>query len=969
MLKRSALTSVTAFVLLMWAGPAFACDWRWFAEPSSMDVQAHPIASIGRTDPSAVAASLTLANPKASRPQTKTVRSVLTRNPDTAILFEPGFTTPQDPCVAPVCSEVTVRVAKGGGHRTLYARAEWPLPNYYVHIWGIGPDRRVVGRAEVANSFNKETGNERTIPVSEFHVADPVPGTWRIQTRAVFGYRIPVRTTVTLAAGGPVRYDRLDVMRLADKYLTQRLDVNIVFAGRSWSKEEVAAFRDRMPTEYRTGVLAKQGSDCTGEDDRIANAVLNWRVCHFSGTESPDADGYRPYFEPIKFTYDYNFLQADDTWTKDLYAMAESVTVPDAPFDLPDSANYLALYDAHQGKVTRGEKQVINPTVSDKIDAFAVEDWIFASRLKDRYRRSFRDIETGKVRGGRFITPDPSAYFDPFYTAKGRKNLERMPHGPATSVTFFVLDTYTPDYAGAYFRTSAYHHWDVSMHMIDPDTQTQNGPDWARVWGGRYRFFFHDLGAGPNQYEAIDFFLGAVPGSASKPFGDPPIWDYENDPFWQGKLVERTARSAVTMLLYRLTPSYLYRPLPADVYFLASNNWSDCYSRPECSPEGISHTQLEKIYRPSYVEKNLSSALPGATFTTERSDPKLETYRYLQCAKERALVNRPEDGPPGVGNGTVVLVPDPTCTGPGDPMQQWLELAKARGDDLLGIGVNDAGASGFVVRRLVEENRNKVAPLRPGQLTLTNISVVWPGVTTWYLPAIVGGVALPTPNGEIWGILNNTNERAKTYKATDCGKSQPFAPGCNNIPPAVDPGRGFSYTVQHEASHFLGLLHPHDSLTVDRDSTGRWRYYGTSYRHYGDHSMAPTTYAGSFAPYSVLDQDIIQRGHTAEYLRMTQDLLADAYLLDGMKGLAGPSSSTKRKVREAGRWREMASRLFGCGDYLKAERAMRNAFLAAQGVYGPVVKARPLEPGEKVLFKVNPQRSYSAEGKVNKGCS
>ena len=133
--------------------------------------------------------------------------------------------------------------------------------------------------------------------------------------------------------------------------------------------------------------------------------------------------------------------------------------------------------------------------------------------------------------------------------------------------------------------------------------------------------------------------------------------------------------------------------------------------------------------------------------------------------------------------------------------------------------------------------------------------------------------------------------------------------------------------------------------------------------------MAPTTYAGAFAPYSVLDQDIIQRGHTAEYLRMMQDLLADAYLQDGMKGRSSPSSLTRKKVEQAAKWRDLGSRLFACGDYLKAERAMRNAFLSAQGVFGPIVKARPLKPGEKVLFKVDPQRSYAANGSVRSGCS
>lgn len=36
---------------------------------------------------------------------------------------------------------------------------------------------------------------------------------------------------------------------------------------------------------------------------------------------------------------------------------------------------------------------------------------------------------------------------------------------------------------------------------------------------------------------------------------------------------------------------------------------------------------------------------------------------------------------------------------------------------------------------------------------MTNISVVFPGVQTWALAAIVGGIAAGTPNNEGWGIL------------------------------------------------------------------------------------------------------------------------------------------------------------------------------------------------------------------------
>ena len=312
--RRTASISVIGLVLLTWAAPAIACDFRQFQPSQAVDAKAHAIGPVAATVPAARIGSASFAIPQPGHPQQKRMSSLLTRNPDTPLLFEPGFTTPADPCAPPVCSEVTVNVPKARGARTLYARAQWPMPNYYVHIWGISPEPgpdRIVGQAEVAQSFNKETGNERTIPVSEFHVANPAPGAWRIQTRAVFGVRIPVTTTVSLAAGNPVAYPRIDVRALADRYLTQKVAINIVFAGRDWSKEQIEEFRSRMPTEYRTGVLTKQASDCAGENDHGSNLVLNWKVCHFSGTQSPNAEGARPYFEPIKFNYDYHFLQAD----------------------------------------------------------------------------------------------------------------------------------------------------------------------------------------------------------------------------------------------------------------------------------------------------------------------------------------------------------------------------------------------------------------------------------------------------------------------------------------------------------------------------------------------------------------------------------------------------------------------------------------------------------------------------------
>ena len=59
-----------------------------------------------------------------------------------------------------------------------------------------------------------------------------------------------------------------------------------------------------------------------------------------------------------------------------------------------------------------------------------------------------------------------------------------------------------------------------------------------------------------------------------------------------------------------------------------------------------------------------------------------------------------------------------------------------------------------------------------------------------------------------------------TITAIDCAHSSPVAPGCNGIPDTFRHDYGLTYTMEHEAAHFLGVNHPHDgAVTVERDVT------------------------------------------------------------------------------------------------------------------------------------------------------
>ena len=968
---------VVAVALAASSAPAFAHDWR----SEGRNRKNAPIGPLQQALAGGVVAQATFGSVSAGHPRAVPFRGTLTNLPTDP---SAGFPSPTAACGPPSCAELRVDVPDGA--KTLYGTIGWDQPSYYLELFAIAPDGHIFGQTadEANHSYNKEVGNDRTIPRAQFTIASPKAGKWIIRALSVFSNNTKFDGVVAASADPPLQFKRLGVRQLADQFGTQRLRMNVVSVGRTLTPSQIAGLRDQLPDQYRPSVLQKAFPDCSSDDNVVecqGGTLLNWVQPHFSGTKDPvpgdKADGNVPYFEAIHFRYDYRFYSASERWTRDLFSYMRSITKRDQPFALYElgtrpyrgQGQFLSQYNLERGALFRGaDAQVPNPAITgDKIDPWLVEDWIFKHRFDRKYASAFRDLESGKTRDGRFINPDPGAVYDPFYTSSGKKDLTRMPQGPATSLTFFVMDTFTSKLARQYFRPNAYHAFDLSSRFIDPDSKAPAGPDYARMWGGRYRFFFLDIGAMPNKYEALDGFTEESPtDSATPPLGDPPVWEMFNNPVWSGEatFIEKVARDVRMMTFLRLTASYLYRPIPADVYFIANNNWSDYYSRP--APEGgggIAYTDLTKVYDVKYVEGNLASAIPGATFETERSDKRLKTFRYLGCSTVRA-----GSSSTAVPGAPTVMIPVPTCA-KDDPFQHALEDAKARGDDVAGTGAPLA-VSASVLRKFVEEHRNEIAPLRPNQLTVTNISVVFPLFYNWDIPLLVGGVAFATPNQEAWGVLQNINDRNKAARATDCTKS-PIAPEClgQALPPNRNPGRGFSYTIEHESSHFLGLLHPHDTNPVQKNSAGQWEYYSQIYVSMGDFSQAPTTYAGSFAPYSVLDQDIIQRGHTAEYMRMSQDNIADAYLRDGVAGRTSPSDATVKRRAEMERWRTLGSRLFACGDYLHSEHAMRNAFLASQGVFGPIVAPRQLRAGERVLFEVKPQAVYGPAGGGLPGCA
>ncbi|HEX8305649.1 MAG TPA: CARDB domain-containing protein [Jatrophihabitans sp.] len=832
-----------------------------------------------------------------------------------------------------------------------------------------------------------------------------------------------------------------------EKQLVQDYPLNIVFVGRTPSAAEVADLKSRIPTHYRPPVSNKSANAC--ELSQVGAGLLNWNKCK---SASDDA----PYFLGVTYRYQVNVLVASEAYTKSLFQVAKNNTAQAQDYRSgkargQNQAKYDAAFGNYRMLAKGGDVayKVTAPTKTDLIDGYAIEDWIFNSRLDATNSCAFKNAETGACVAASVVNPDPSAYHDPFYDKNGL-NLDRMPQGLNNGSSYFFLDTFTPSYAKNYFRPNAYHTYGTdrvingtiipkpieqggSWRITDPDTKAWDGVDFARTWGGRYRFHFVDLGAAPNDYEDASWANYGVGMSSDYPHGDPPVWQYTADPLWTQsgescltagpgvpgvgdlpwrndtpcRMMPRLARDVAYGLFFRSTSGYLYRPIPrGDVNWLAVSNWTDFYSRPQWVNGQLTNgggvygtwwTNSDLLYKIDSVNATthddtlrwLSSATPYARWVGRKDeviplyDPtnNQPTGQHLNVAPKYEDLPAPSHHVKVTATGTD-LVPEPLYNGEHvhthygvnlTEVSNTLEKAKATGadatHDVTGTGTYDDAVNGSVVRDYIDSHPHGIADHVEGINTIPSINMTWEKAYTWSLPAIVGGIAFYTEDGEAWGVLNNVNDRIKAklshYPAVQPGD----APGSkrsltDQALPTQDPGGGMSYTVEHEAAHNLGLSHPHDgSYGVDKcpagdPKAGQWECYWSGLGWMYDISAAPTTYAMSYRPYEVEDQDNLQRGHVAEYLIGAQAALTDRLSKEAKAGGSTPSAAWAADYDRMKQWRSQAGELFRKGDYLHAEYAARNASLAARGFpQTPANTSDPklVEAGQVFYFNVHPQ--------------
>ena len=939
-------------------------------------------------------------------------------------------------CTAATCDSHTVTLNIPAGYWDTHRGSvgfsiEWDLPTDDFDLYVHDADGRRIGSSAAGGTTSE------SVDLGQLE-----PGDYTVQVVPYLTAGASYDGSATLEATEiPAGMKYPESRKAVEDELVVDYPLNIVFVGRTPSAAEVAELKRWVPEKYRPTVANK--SEFSGELTQTGAGLLNWNKDHRS---------IDPYFLGITYNYEVNVLTASEEYTKALFQVAEDHTAQAQSYHggAARTANQVK-YDAAFGKyrvLAKGgdpSYAVTDPSTTDLVDAYAVEDWIFESRFDAKWDCAFTNVESGACTDPSVIQPDRSAYHDPYYDRDGL-NLDRMPQGLNKGSSFFFLDTFTPDYAKDYFRPNAYHTWGtdkivdgrVEPRITDPDTGDWDGIDYARTWGGRYRFHFVDLGAAPNDYESATWAGKNLGMSSDYPHGDPPVWQYDADPLWQQdgdtcktegtqvagmdlpynndtpcRMMPRLGRDVAYGLFFRSTAGYLYRPIPrGDVYWLAVSNWTDFYSRPQWVEGQLTNapwygtwwTDPDKLYKIGDVADGtqqddtlrwLSSATPYARWVGRKNeviplyDPtnNQPTGEVLDTAPKTADLPAPEHHVHSTATG-VDIAPEPLYGGEHEhatygetkvdltAVSNALEKAKASG--LTGLGYDDS-VNHEMFRDFIDANRPGIADHVEGVNTIPSINMVFEKAYTWALPAIVGGIAVGTADGEAWGVMNNVNDRFKSSDASYPGVQPGDEPGSKRSMtdaslPTQDSGGGFSYTIEHEAAHNLGLSHPHDgSYGVDRcpeghAQAGEWECYWSGLGWMYDVSAAPTTYAMSYRPYEVEDQDNLQRGHVAEYLIGAQDALTERLAEEAAAGRTTPSASWEADFARMKQWRSQAGELFRDGDYLHAEYAARNAALAARGI--PQTKANTSDPklveaGQVFYFNVHPQGGTVNEKKAN----
>lgn len=618
----------------------------------------------------------------------------------------------------------------------------------------------------------------------------------------------------------------------------------------------------QVPNFQQPGVLIPRGKSNNPDNADFpfgADTLVNHGRAYYDNT--------KPFLVPYEYRWKPQVVYAPDAFTTGLFgAMAQNSSTGE--YSDSRARTYLEKYNADRG-IYRGAGNLVTPNAPVRfVDGEATESWIAANS-------SAMLGWTSGPKGGKRANPGTPGY------------------------TVYILNTWDSPQALAALRPQHEYHV-FKIDRTDPDTGLFAGIDWARVWGGNYRFMMVDAGAAPNPYESESWAnrRRSVLGSAAY---DPPLWEYRSNaprPVTAVQLADgwtqavtpgqnwdknqlgldlgRTVQDAVS---YRFEHSFLYEPWPSTgQYYMSNNVWHDKFA------EVPWPSDLTKLFNQQAVLSGLATLVPYFSFTGDTK------YEYLNQGGADF-----------------------------DADQAMLQQAKQNGDDVAGapfLSMKTLTGMDYLDARASRFERGGAC-----YTTIPTINVVAEKHYAWALP-IAAGIAT-NRDGVPWGVMNSVND---VFKYSGADKDTMLMA----VHPPTATG-SFTYTAIHEASHFLGLAHPHDTIGATRNADGSPHYWD-GFTWTFDSTKAPTTYAHDELTYGVLDQENIARGHSAYYLKWTNEALGDAGTAFSQKGLTtvGQLSGADQKLRKSAiSSMDTARQRFAGFDFIGAAFAAQKAWRAA----------------------------------------
>jgi hypothetical protein len=708
---------------------------------------------------------------------------------------------------------------------------------------------------------NTSSGYERLT------IVDPEPGQYSVQVRAT---NVAVGATYTGRATMAAPTDGTESVRWswdpAKPQASVEVPLRVVLVGFTPGEIDEAQLLADIPEYQQPGVLIPRGRGSNGDTGLLfgADTLVNHGRYYYTGEN-------RPFLVPYEYRWKPQVVHAPEAFANGLMqAMAANSALESASGQPPLSSaqrSFLDRYNAERGVYRGLDKQVAAGAPVRYVNGEKVEDWVAANA------EAMLGFPVGP-KGGKKIDP-----------------------GAARGYTVFILNTWDSKAALDHLKPQREYHY-FKIDRIDPDTGGFEGINWARVWGGRYRFMMVDTGAAPNPYESETWGNRnrSVWGSATY---DPPLWEFRANaprppgldvfadiytpitPTWDrfafGFTLGRTVGQAAS---FRFLHSYLYEPYPGTGKFhLSDNVWHDKWAEQPWASD------LTKLYDQETAIRGLSTLTPYFTF-----DGSVQ-FEYLA-----------QGGPDY------------------DADQANLDAAKQAGDDI--AGTPHTAMHTTTTMDYLDSKPDRFLRGRPCATSVPGINVVVEKHYAWSLPVIVAGIAT-NRNGVPWGYMNSVSDLTKNSGADRdqtlaAAHPQPFS-------------GTFTYTAIHEASHYLGLAHPHDSVGAARNEDGTPKYYDGFTWTYNT-TAAPTTYSHVELVYSILDQESIARGHTAYYLRWSDDALADggeAYAAAGLATVKQLPAAARRLRSEAIAAIADAEAKFASFDFVGAAFAAQAAWRSA----------------------------------------